>query len=366
MLRPDPQMYMRMALRLARRGEGNISPNPMVGAVIVKNGKVVGKGYHKYFGGPHAEVEAIKNAGVKAKGATLFVTLEPCSHFGKTPPCTQAIIKAGIKKVVAATFDPNPLNRGKAFEILKEAGIDTEVGVLEEEAKKVNQYFFKYISTKIPYVTVKAATSLDGKIATFKGESKWITSERSRRWGKKLRDKVDAILVGINTVMKDDPELLPLKNKKRYLRVVLDTHLKIPLGAKILEQQSNFPTLIFTGSHTGIDKMKVLTEKGVGVKIVEEKEGRVNLGKVLQELGKMEIASLLVEGGGEVIASFIKENQVDELFLFLSPCIIGGKEAPTWVEGEGFCLLKDATKVKIESIRRVGEDVLLRGKVLSI
>lgn len=355
----EKEKYMRMALSLATRGEGNVSPNPMVGALIVKDGQVVGKGYHRYFGGPHAEVEAIKEAGEKTKGSTLFVNLEPCSQFGKTPPCTQAIIKAGVKKLVAATLDPNPPNRGEGIKMLEGAGINTEVGLCEKEAKKINRYFFKFIQEKIPYTTIKAAASLDGKIATFRGESKWITSEKSRELGKKLRDKADAILGGVNTVIKDNPQLLPLRSKRRYFRIILDTRLRVPLRAKILENQSRYPTLIFTGFYADKNKIKTLKQKGIKVKMVESKGGKVNLRKVLEELGRMEITDLLVEGGGEVIASFIQENLADKIFLFLSPCIIGGKKTPTWVEGEGFSLLQDALRVRIESMRRVNEDILI-------
>jgi len=343
----DEEKWMRMAISLARRGEGRVSPNPMVGAVIVKDEKLVGKGYHRYFGGPHAEIEAISKAKERAKGATLFVNLEPCSHFGKTPPCTEAIIKAGIKKVVVATIDPNPLNCGKGIKILKKAGLKVEVGVCEEEAKKLNEAFFKYIKEKIPYVIVKAAASLDGKIATFRGESKWITGERSRRLGKKLRDKVDAILVGINTVVRDDP--------------ILDSKLKVPLEAKVLENQTSYPTLIFTTSQAGKEKIKFLREKGVRVKIVKDKEGKIDLKEVLKELGKRGIASVLVEGGGEIIGSFVQEGLVDKILLFLSPRLIGGRKAPTWVEGEGFGSLSETPRINISRLRKVEKDILLEG-----
>lgn len=357
----DEEKWMRMAISLARRGEGRVSPNPLVGAVIVKDRKLVGKGYHRYFGGAHAEIEALSKARGKTKGATLFVNLEPCSHLGKTPPCTQAIIKAKIKKVVAATIDPNPLNCGRGIKILKEAGIEVEVGMCEEEAKKLNQSFFKYITKMIPYVTVKAAASLDGKIATFRGESKWITGERARRLSRKLRDKVDAILVGINTVVRDDPELLPLSSKKRFFRVVLDSRLKIPLEAKVLENQISHPTLIFTTSKASREKIKLLKEKEVGVEVLKDKKGKVDLKEVLKELGKREIASVLVEGGGEVIGSFVQEKLVDKIILFLSPRLIGGREAPTWVEGEGFGHLSETLRINISQIRKVEKDILLEG-----
>ncbi|MCD6575400.1 bifunctional diaminohydroxyphosphoribosylaminopyrimidine deaminase/5-amino-6-(5-phosphoribosylamino)uracil reductase RibD [Candidatus Aerophobetes bacterium] len=355
------EKWMKLAISLARRGEGKVSPNPVVGAVLIKNGNLIGKGYHRYFGGPHAEIEAIKDAGEKVRGSTLFVTLEPCCHFGKTPPCTKAIIKAGIKKVVVATLDPNPLNNGRGVEILRKAGIDVKVGVCEKEARKINEFFFKFIREKIPYVILKAAASLDGKIATYKGESKWITGERSRKLGKKLRSKVDAILVGINTVIKDNPQLLPLKSRKRFFRVILDTKLRIPPGAKVLEEQLHYPTFIFTSSKANREKIRSLKEKNVKVRVLEDCEDRVNLKKVLRELGKEGIASLLVEGGGEVIASFIEENLADRIFLFLSPLLIGGRKAPTWIEGKGFESLKYVPRIKIEKIQKVDEDILIQG-----
>lgn len=357
----EEEKYMRMALRLARRGEGLVSPNPMVGAVIVKGGEIVGRGYHQYFGGSHAEVEAIKDAGEKARGATLFVSLEPCSHFGKTPPCTDIIVKTGIRKVVIAILDPNPLTHGKGADILEKAGIDVKIGLCENEARRINETFFKYIREKMPYITVKAAASLDGKIATSTGESKWITSEKARKWGKTMREKEDAILVGVNTVIEDDPELCPLRDKERYLRIILDSKLRIPLKAKVLKNQSKYPTLIFTTTQANKRKIERLQDAGVKVEIVADKERRVDVKEVLEKLGRMEVARVLVEGGGEVIGSFFLENLVDKLFLFLSPRIIGGRKAPTWVEGKGFGSLQNALKVKITNLRHLGEDILIEG-----
>ena len=357
----DKEKWMRLALSLAKKGQGKVSPNPLVGAVIVKEGRLVGKGYHRYFGGPHAEIEAIKDAKDNAKGGTLFVNLEPCCHFGKTPPCTEAIIKAGIKKVVVATLDPNPLVNGKGVEILRKAGVEVEVGICEEEAKKVNEFFLKFIKEKIPFVIVKAAASLDGKIATFKGESKWITGEKSRKKGKMLRSMVDAILVGINTVIKDDPQLFPPVKRKRFYRILLDTNLKVPLGAKIIKDQHLYPTVIFAGCKVKREKVRILKEKGVRVEVVESTSTKVNLKEVLKKLGEKNIASLLVEGGGEVIASFFENKLVDKIFVFLSPILIGGKDAPTWFEGKGFSHLKCAPRIKIERLQRIEEDLLIEG-----
>lgn len=360
----EKEKWMKIAISLAKRGEGKVSPNPMVGAVILREGKLISKGYHRYFGGPHAEVDALKKAGKKARGATLFVNLEPCCHFGKTPPCTQAIIKAGIRKVIVAVKDPNPLNNGKGLEELKKAGIEVEVGICKEEATKLNEFFFKYVQKKVPFVIVKAAASLDGKIATCKGESKWITSEKSRKLGKKLRNKVDAILVGINTVLKDDPELLPLQTRKRFFRIVLDSELKTPLQSKILENQASFPTLIFTTEKAKDKKVKTIIKKGVEViRVSSDPTGRVNPSEVLKKLGERQIASLLVEGGGEVIGSFIREKLVDKIYLFLSPRLIGGKQAPTWLEGRGFEALSETPKLDIIRLRKIEEDILLEGYV---
>ena len=364
MLRPDPykEKWMRLALSLAKRGEGKASPNPMVGAVLVKDGKLIAKGYHRYFGGPHAEIEALKRAKDKAKGATLYVTLEPCSHYGKTPPCTLAIIKAGVSKVIAATIDPNPLNSGRGIKILREKGIETEVGICEEKAKKLNESFFKFIREKIPFVTVKVGASLDGKIATFTGESKWITTEKSREVAHNLRNKFDAILVGINTVIKDDPKLLP-PSQRKFLRVILDSRLRVPLSSKVLKDQKKAPTLIFTTPKANLKKMRILKNEGIKINVVE-RGGKVPLKKVLSYLGEFGIMSLLVEGGGEVIGSFFEENLVDKIYLFISPRIIGGKNSLSWVGGKGIDSLDKSPKLKISSLKRIDEDIFVEGYIL--
>ena len=353
---------MRLALSLAKKGEGKVSPNPMVGAVLTKNGTMIAQGYHRYFGGPHAEVEAIEKARAKAKGATLHVSLEPCSHWGKTPPCTQKIIKAGIKKLIAATLDPNPLNSGRGIEELQKGGIETEVGILKEEAEKVNEAFFKFMGKRIPFVIVKAAASLDGKIATCKGESKWITSEKSRRFAHRLRDRVDAVLVGVNTIISDDPSLLPI-SKKNFARIVLDSSLRIPLEARTLKNLDKANTLVFTTPRSDKDKLQQLKEKGIKVAMMGGEDGKVNLDEVLKKLGELEIMSLLVEGGGEVIGSFFEKRSVDKIFLFLAPRIIGGRGALTWVEGKGVNFLKETPFIEINSVKKMGGDLLLEGHV---
>ena len=359
----EKEKWMRLALSLAKKGEGKVSPNPMVGAVLVKNGKLIAKGYHRYFGGPHAEVEAIQRAKDKARGCTLYVTLEPCSHYGKTPPCTQAIIRAGIRRVVIATLDPNPINSGRGVQELKKAGIETELGVCEEEATKVNEAFFKFMKKKIPFVVVKVASSLDGKIATSKGESKWITGQKAREFAHRLRDKMDAILVGINTVISDDPSLLA-PSKDSLARVILDSKLRIPLNSKILKNQDKADTFIFTTSKADRQKLCELKSRGIKVAIVkEDQDGRVDLEEVLKKLASLEIMILLVEGGGRVIGSFFDKGLVDKLFLFLAPRIIGGRNSLTWVEGKGVDLLSQTPHIEVSSLRKIGQDLLLEGYV---
>lgn len=354
------EKWMKLALRLAKKGEGKVSPNPMVGTVLTKKGKVIATGYHRCFGGPHAEVEAIEKAKGEAQGTTLYVSLEPCNYYGKTPPCTEKIIRAGIKKVIAATSDPT--SRGGLKRLTKE-GIETELGICQEEAKKLNEAFFKYLREKKPFVIVKAAISLDGKIATPSGESKWITGEKSRKFAHSLRDKVDAILVGINTIIKDDPSLLPSSSKNRFIRIILDSKLRIPPKARLLNDQEKSNTFIFTTSPVNKPKLQKLRKRGIKVVATEAKEEKVSLKEVLKKLGELEIMSLLVEGGGEVIASFFEEKRVDKVFLFLASRIIGGKEAPTWVEGKGVNLLKETPYIKIDSIRKMEGDYLLQGYV---
>ena len=359
----EKEKWMRLALSLAKKGEGKVSPNPMVGAVLVKNGKLIAKGYHRYFGGPHAEVEAIQRAKDKARGCTLYVTLEPCSHYGKTPPCTQAIIRAGIRRVVIATLDPNPVNSGRGVQELKKAGIEIELGVCEEEATKVNEAFFKFMKKRIPFVVVKVASSLDGKIATSKGESKWITGQKAREFAHRLRDKMDAILVGINTVISDDPSLLA-PSKDSLARVILDSKLRIPLNSKILKNQDKADTFIFTTSKADRQKLCELKSRGIKVAIVkEDQDGRVDLEEVLKKLASLEIMILLVEGGGKVIGSFFDKGLVDKLFLFLAPRIIGGRNSLTWVEGKGVDLLSQTPHIEVSSLRKIGQDLLLEGYV---
>ncbi len=351
------EFYMRRALDLAIKRKGLTHPNPTVGCVIVKDGKIVGEGFHYKAGYDHAEVVALKQAGEKAKGATVYVTLEPCAHYGRTPPCSLALIRAGVKRVVIATTDPNPRVAGKGISMLKNAGIEVLVGVLEKEAKKLNEDFFHWIVNKTPFVVLKIAQTLDGFIATKKGLSKWITSPESRKEVHRLRCQSDAIVVGVSTVIKDDP-LLTVRNlpcEKKPLRVILDTHLRIPLEAKILDTKEA-PTLIFTASDNR-EKINLLTQKGVAVVKVPTKEGKLDLKEVLHKLGEREILQLLVEGGSKVFGSFLKEGLANKLVVFVAPKVFGEGIPPF-----GGIQIEDpseALKFKLDTLKRLGEDIYM-------
>jgi len=331
--------YMKVAIGLAKRAEGMTSPNPLVGAVLVKGGRIVGKGYHKRCGLPHAEVNAIRDAGSKVRGADLYVTLEPCNHFGRTPPCTDAIINAGIKRVIIGMKDPNRINNGKGIARLKRAGIKIVMGVLEKEAVSINLPYIKYITKGLPYVTLKMAQSLDGKIATRTGNSKWITSDEARAYVQRLRARVDAVMVGANTVLKDDPTLrCKIPGAKQPARVVIGGKLPVPSSAKIFRSA---------------DKSKVI--------IAAVPDGKVNLKDLLKKLGRMGIINILVEGGGELAASLVKERLIDRYLFFVAPKIIGGRGAVTSVEGEGVKFVNDAVQIKDMRFAMVGRDLLIEG-----
>ena len=356
---------MKKALSLARRGEGKVSPNPMVGAVIVKNGRIIGRGYHRRFGAPHAEVAALKEAGDSARGGTLYLNLEPCTHFGKTPPCVDEIIKQGIKEVVVAMKDPNPLNNGKGVRKLRRAGIKVKVGILAQEASRLNETFIKWIKEGIPFVSIKIAQTLDGKIATKSGRSRWITSPEARGFVHCLRASSDCIIVGANTILKDNP-LLTARPKERGdfnqpLRVVLDSKLRIPFNAKVYNGKAR--TLIAATTDAPIKKVERLKKKGVKVLPLRPKKGRVSLRPLLKSLARMGIASVLVEGGGETIASFLKEGLVDRFYFFIAPKIIGGRDSVTSCEGRGVDILSRAYRLDDLSIERIGRDILIKGIV---
>ena len=346
---------MRMALHLARKTKGLTNPNPAVGAVIVKAGKIAGKGYHKRCGLPHAEINALNDAGNKTKGAVLYVTLEPCDHFGRTPPCTEAIIGSGIKRVVIGMKDPNPLNNGRGVKKLKRAGIKTSVGVLESDAAELNKPFIKFITTGLPYVTVKMAESLDGKIATRSGDSKWITGDDSREYVHQLRGRVDAVMVGVNTVIKDNPTLLSgIPGAKEPARVIVDTYLKVPRRSKIFTTSDRAPVYIATAkkSLSGLDIITIRSD-----------HGKVDLKDLLKKLGGMGIIHVLVEGGGELVASLVEKRLADEFLFFIAPKIIGGRNALTPVEGSGIKSMDQALILNKMKVRKFKRDILIEAEV---
>ncbi|MBU1038379.1 MAG: bifunctional diaminohydroxyphosphoribosylaminopyrimidine deaminase/5-amino-6-(5-phosphoribosylamino)uracil reductase RibD [Candidatus Omnitrophica bacterium] len=355
--------YMDIAIGLARKAEGRTNPNPLVGAVIVKGGRIVGRGYHKKCGLPHAEACAIKSSGDLARGATLYVTLEPCDHHGRTPPCTDAIIKSGIKRVVIAMKDPNPVTDGRGIKKLKRHGIKVETGILESEASAINKPFIKFITKRMPWVRVKMAESIDGKIATKSGDSKWITTDESRRYVRCLRGKVDAVMVGINTVLKDDPLLLSgIPGLKEPLRVVVDSALRIPVTSKLFSTSGSHSVLLATTKKASFKKAEACAKKGISVLFCKAKGGRVDLMDLLRKLSWLNITDLLVEGGGELTASFIEQKLVDQFIFFIAPKIIGGRDARTAVEGRGVDKVKDALKLKNVSTRILAGDILIEAE----
>lgn len=353
---------MREALRVARNAEGRTSPNPLVGAVIVRDGQIVAEGWHRQAGTPHAEIHALNMAGELSRGATLYVTLEPCSHFGRTPPCANAIVDAGIKRVVAAMSDPNPKVSGRGFEILRNAGIEVTVGVLEDEARRLNEIFLKWVTKNLPFVTLKFACSLDGKIATSTGESRWISCEESRKFSHRLRDLNDAILVGIGTVLADNPSLTTrLVAGKNPVRVIVDSTAKIPLAANVVTDKSA-RTIVAVTSNAPTEKISAL--KNSGVEIIFAGDGqRVDLEILMRELAAREITSVLVEGGGTIHFAMLRAKLVDKIFAFVAPKIIGGKNSPTAVAGAGFDKLSDAVALKNFSAQQLGDDILISGCV---
>ncbi len=321
--------YMKMALELAQKAQGRTSPNPLVGAVIVKNAIVQGTGYHQKAGTPHAEIHALRAAKDHSRDADMYVNLEPCNHTGRTPPCTEAIINAGIKRVFIGTLDPNPLVSGRGVERLQAAGIETVVGILEDESRRLNETFNKYIRQKLPFVALKVAQSLDGKMATATGESQWITGEAARHHGHGLRNVYDAILVGIGTVLADNPSLtcrLPVGGGRDPVRIIVDSRLSITKDARVLHLDSTAPTIIATTANASAERISYL-EKMAPVLIVNDGP-KVHLPSLLKILGEMEITSLLVEGGSHIISSFLEEKLIDKYYFYIAPKIIGNKKSP--------------------------------------
>jgi diaminohydroxyphosphoribosylaminopyrimidine deaminase/5-amino-6-(5-phosphoribosylamino)uracil reductase len=358
---PD-ERFMRKALSLARRGRGSTSPNPLVGALVVKEGRIIGSGYHKRAGAPHAEAEAIAEAGKGARGATLYVTLEPCHHYGRTPPCTRAILESGIRTVVIGIGDPNPHVEGGGAEYLRAQGLEVRCGVLEEECARENEVYLKYVTQGKPFVTVKGALTLDGWIATRTGNSKWITNEKSRRFVHTLRKTSDAIMVGVETVIADDPLLTPYLRKGPEpdpIRVIVDTNLRVPLESRILTGETSTLTCIAAGSKVSTARTKRIEELGARVIRCKLKGGRVDLEDLFDRLAEMSVCSVLVEGGANLFTTVIRERFVDKYYLFLAPKLLGGDTGVPFTRGPGCDIIKDCWELDVAGVRRFDDDIMV-------
>lgn len=358
------EYYMNTALDLAKMGLGWTNPNPLVGAVIVKNNKIISKGYHARHGELHAERMAILNCNEDMEGATLYVNLEPCCHYGITPPCTEAIIESGIKRVVIGMLDPNPLVSGKGVKKLKENNIEVEVGVLEEECKKINEVFIHFIKSKEPFVLMKYAMTLDGKICTHSGESKWITCDKSRENVQKTRHRYSGIMVGVDTVIKDDPMLTcRIDNGNSPVRIICDTDLRTPIDSKLVTSANDYKTIIATCC---TDEHKIRTYTDLGCEFIRQNknERSINLKSLMKDLGKLGIDSILLEGGSTLNWSALNEGIVNRVQAYVSPKIFGGKDAKSPVAGEGVAFPNDAIKLSKPKISVIGEDILLESEVI--
>jgi diaminohydroxyphosphoribosylaminopyrimidine deaminase / 5-amino-6-(5-phosphoribosylamino)uracil reductase len=363
--RPDDPAWMRRALALARRARGDVGHYPMVGAVVVKQGRVIGEGYFHRPGQPHAEVHALNKAGAKARGADLILNLEPCSHFGTTPPCADAVIAAGVRRVVAGMTDPNPLVAGRGFKKLTAAGIEVVRGVLEHECRELNRVFIKYITTRRPYVFIKAALTLDGNLATASGDAKWISSEPSRRIVHQLRDEVQAVMVGAQTVRADNPELTArLAGKGRHPRpVIVTTDLDVPANAKVIQTPAAGGALLFCTRRASAERVNILRKLGAEVVVVKaDRAGHADLAEVMRELGERKIASVLIEGGARLINSALRAGIGDELIFFYAPKLLAGDGARI-AAGAGPARIADCLPVTNLQCRKVGQDVMITGRL---
>ncbi len=357
--------FMRRALRLAERARGRTSPNPMVGAVVAKGGRVIASGWHRKAGEPHAEAIALRKAGTRARGATLYVTLEPCSHTEKrTPPCAPLVVRSGVRRVVVAMQDPNPRVAGRGIRAIRRAGITVETGVLEREALALNEAFLKHVTSGMPFVTLKIAQTLDGKIATARGESKWITGPEAREAGRRLRDGHDAILVGINTVLKDDPLLTArVPGGRDPVRVVLDSRLRTPLTARVLDRRSGGRTVIATTAGAAKAKRELLRKAGAEVITVRAAGGRVDLRDLMRKLGARDILSVLIEGGAEVHAAALKAGIADKAVLFIAPLLMTGKDSLPAIGGSSPRRLDQAIRLRDTRTSLVGRDLMVEGYI---
>ena len=359
----DDNYYMGIAIRLARRGIGKTGPNPMVGAVIVANGKIIGQGYHKKCGDHHAEVNAINSAKKNIKGSTFYITLEPCSHYGRTPPCVDALIQENPGRVVVGSLDPNPEVNGKGIKILRSKGIKVDVGIRESECMQLNEHYFKFVKTGMPYITVKYAQTLDGRIATKSGDSQWISSEASRRYVHRLRSINGGIMVGVGTVAADNPQLTVRHVKgKNPFRIIVDSKLRIPIKSSVLTDANSYLTIIATTSNAPARKIEAVRKLGVEVWVVKkERNGMVSLSDLLRKLGKREIMSVLVEGGSEIITSLLKAGLVDKMIIPIAPKIVGkGLEA---IGDLNINKINNAISFSSFKTMKKGDDIIFEGTI---
>ncbi len=356
------EKYMRRAIELAKRGTGFVNPNPLVGAVIVKNGEIIGEGFHERYGTPHAERNALKSCTQSPEGADMFVTLEPCCHYGKNPPCTDAVIESGIKRVFIGSYDPNPLVAGKGIKILREHGIEVTDGFMKSECDALNDIFFHFIITNTPYVIMKTAVTADGKIASVTSDSKWITNELSRAHAHETRKRVSAVLAGINTVIADDPMLnCRTENPSDPVRVICDSTLRIPLNSKIIRTAKDIPTYIASVC-TDSRKTEAIESTGAHVITVNSSDGHVDLKDLMKKLGQMKIDSVLIEGGGEINASALRAGIVSRLQLYIAPKLIGG-DGKNAVAPMGITLAGDAVMLKNPRVTHFNDDILIEYEV---
>lgn len=359
------EKYILRTFQLARKGVGAVNPNPLVGAVIVKNNQVIGEGYHRYFGGLHAEVEAVEDAAAPVEGATVYVNLEPCAHHGKTPPCASMLIQKKVQRVVIAMRDPNPQVAGKGIEMLRNAGIDVTVGVLEADALDLNRVFVKYITTKWPYVVMKTAMTLDGKIATRVGDSRWVTGEAARKVVHDLRHEYSAIMVGVNTVIADDPELTTRRDKesRNPVRIIVDSAARIPMDSHVIKNPGEAKTIIAHTRKASAEKLQILREGDVETIEATGNDGKVDLNQLFKILGERGIDGILLEGGGMLNFSALQSKLVDEVITFVAPKIVGGEHAKSPVSGKGVDVMNQAYAVKEMRTMAIGDDLMIRGKI---
>jgi len=356
-------MMMVRALDLAQKGQGKTAPNPMVGTLIVKGGKVVGQGWHRRCGGPHAEVLALRQAKRKARGATMYVTLEPCFHVGRTPPCVDAVIKSGVKNVVIAMKDPNSLTSGRSIRRLKTNGIAVRCGVMKNAAQKLNESFVKHITTGMPFVTAKIAQTLDGKTATANGKSQWITSEKTRTFARKRRDHFDAIMVGINTVLKDDPRLTLFSKKENFRRIIVDSSLRVPVKARLFRLAGKGKCIVATTAKASARKMKTLERKGVEVIICPQKGCKVDLEFLMKQLGERLITNILLEGGATLTGAMLKHKLVDKVHCYIAPTIMGDQKALSSVQGMAPQRIDHLIRMKQTRVFALEDDILIEGYI---